>query len=297
MASKQEQMGRSIDEFDGQKEEKEYNFDFGLLLGAGYYLGDACKVPFAQPRYVVGAQFRYKANNRRFALQIKAQRSCLAYGYTPMTTTNIADEYTSPFMSNVLPMENRYVRFTSPEPPTIYQTPMWSADMICEFNFFQFGAPSYDYRVKTFTPYLFLGIGGTMSNKEAIPAAIEAMPLVDRGRINLSAYIPVGVGMKWKIADRWQLQVAWQHQIYLSDNLEGYLFGIDFFENKELMKLTHGVLNNSHKINGFNILNNDITSTLTVGIAYEFGEQRYKKYLNESAGVSARIKRGIHVED
>lgn len=296
-ASRKEQMAKSIDEFENKKENKEYNFDVGLLLGTGYYMGDACQTPFVQPRYVLGAQIRYKPNNRRFALQLKAQRSCLAYSYAPKTATGIAEEHTTPFVPLVFTPGNRFVQFMVAEPPVLYQIPIWSADMVCEFNFFQFGSPSYDYRVKTYTPYLFLGIGGSLSNKQAMIADAVAIPMVKRNRINVSAYVPVGIGVKWKFANRWQLQVAWQHQIYLSDNLEGYIQGIDFTESEDLLKLEHGVLNDTHDLNGFNILNNDITSTLTIGISYEFGDQRYRKYLNEKSGVSARIKRGVHVED
>ena len=115
--------------------------------------------------------------------------------------------------------------------------------------------------------------------------------------MEVAVYVPVGIGLKWKFANRWQLQVAWQHQVYLSDNVEGYLPNIDFKEGDRLTEITHGVLDNSHDLNGFNILNNDLTSSLTVGIVYEFGDQRYKKYLNERSAVSARIRRGLHIED
>ena len=40
-ASTQEQMSKSIDEFNAQKGKKEYSFDAGLQVGAGYYIGDA----------------------------------------------------------------------------------------------------------------------------------------------------------------------------------------------------------------------------------------------------------------
>ena len=81
-ASKQEQMSKSVDEFGSQKGQKEYSFDAGLQLGAGYYIGDANSIPFVQPRYVLGAQFRYKMSNQRLALQCKVQRTCVAYNYT-----------------------------------------------------------------------------------------------------------------------------------------------------------------------------------------------------------------------
>jgi opacity protein-like surface antigen len=272
-ASTQEQMSKSIDEFNAQKGKKEYSFDAGLQVGAGYYIGDANSIPFVQPRYVIGAQVRYKMTNQRLALQFKMQRTCVAYDYTMQESTE------------------------QPLQPTIYQNPMWNADLVCEFNFFKFGSPSYDYRVKTVTPYIFLGVGGSVSNKAAMLMTEESIPMIDLKKMNVSVYVPVGIGLKWKVADRWQVQVAWQHQIYFSDNVEGYLPNIDFSGDDKITEMTHGVLNNSHDLNGWNILNNDLTSTLTIGIAYEFGDQRYKKYLNEKSAVSVRIKRGAHIED
>lgn len=272
-ASTQEQMSKSIDEFNARKGKKEYSFDAGLQLGAGYYIGDANSIPFMQPRYVIGAQVRYKMSNQRLALQFKMQRSCVAYDYSAQESAE------------------------QPLQSTIYQNPMWSADFVCEFNFFKFGSPSYDYRVKTITPYIFLGVGGSVSNKAATLMADKSVPMIELKRMNVTAYVPVGIGLKWKFDDRWQLQVAWQHQIYFSDNVEGYLPGIDFTQDDKLTELTQGVLNNSHDLNGFNILNNDLTSTLTIGISYEFGDQRYKKYINEKSAVSVRIKRGAHIDE
>lgn len=276
-ASQQEEMEKSIDEFDDQKGNKEYSYDAGLQIGTGYYIGDANKIPFVQSRYAVGAQFRYKFNNQRFAIQFKMQRTCLAYSYA------MEEPVDQPIEQPVVPI--------------MYQNPMWTADLVCEFNFFKFGSPSFDYRVKTITPYLFLGIGGSASNKLAAVMAANPFPTLNFKAIEVAVYVPVGIGFKWKFADCWQLQVAWQHQVYLSDNVEGYLPNIDYTEDDKLTEITHGVLDNSHDLNGFNILNNDLTSSLTVGIVYEFGEQKYKKYLNERSAVSARIRRGLHIED
>ena len=68
-------------------------------------------------------------------------------------------------------------------------------------------------------------------------------------------YIPLGIGVKWMFAERWQLQAVWQHQIYVQngDGLEGL-----------------PQLNNSHNLNGINIMNNDLVSSLTIGVVFEF---------------------------
>ena len=69
----------------------------------------------------------------------------------------------------------------------------------------------------------------------------------------------MAIGLKWKFAERWQLQVAWQHNVYVDKNgdaLEG-----------------NSAFDNTYQMNGTNIMNNDITSTLTVGLMFEFGRE------------------------
>lgn len=126
---------------------------------------------------------------------------------------------------------------------------MVNVDVVGEFNFFRFGVRQYDERIKPITPYIGVGIGIGMC-MEPNWAWRGYSPVVQ-------VYVPFVLGLKWKIADRWQLQAAWQHNVYFADNLEG----ID-------------AVNNAHQLNGSNFLNNDVTSQLTVGIVFEFAQDR-----------------------
>ena len=71
--------------------------------------------------------------------------------------------------------------------------------------------------------------------------------------------MPLGFGLKWKFHERWQLQAAWQHQVYLinGDGLEGV-----------------AELKDPDNLNGTNILNNDYVSTMTIGVVYEFAPKK-----------------------
>ena len=86
-------------------------------------------------------------------------------------------------------------------------------------------------------------------------------------KYQLATYLPVGVGLKWKFAERWQLQLAWQHNVYLDQKGDG-LEGIPSYDN------THGM-------NGSNLMNNDVASTLTAGVVFEFGREERKCVLCE----------------
>jgi len=114
-------------------------------------------------------------------------------------------------------------------------------DVDAEFNFFRFGGKSYDRRVKPITPYVLCGVGVCLHSNMK----------------KLAAYIPFGVGVKWKFAPRWNLQLVWQNNIYFTDNLEG----IDD-------------MNNPQGLNGSNPLNNDMTGTISLGLTVEFAKEK-----------------------
>jgi len=127
-----------------------------------------------------------------------------------------------------------------------WENNMINLDVMGEFNFFRFGFQEYDRRVKPITPYIFLGAG---------VAFYKGEQTANYGKV--AAYIPFGFGAKWKFAKRWQLQLAWQHNLYMADDLE--------------VASNYG---NTWGLNGSNILNFDLTSQLTLGIVFEFAQQR-----------------------
>lgn len=118
---------------------------------------------------------------------------------------------------------------------TEWSNRLYNIDAMAEFNFFRFGsANKYDKRIRPYTPYIFLGLGASYYGYAA-------------------AYVPLGIGFKWKFHDRVGLNIAWQHNIYICDDLEG-----------------RGTLNNKHHLNGWNWMNCDLTGMLTVGLVFEF---------------------------
>ena len=85
---------------------------------------------------------------------------------------------------------------------TKWENRLYSADVMAEFNFFRFSSSNeYDKRIKPYTPYIFLGLGVSYYG-------------------SVAPYVPLGIGFKWKFSDRCGLNVAWQHNIYMADNLE-----------------------------------------------------------------------------
>ena len=199
-------------------EERPYLCEIGLQAGCGYYVGDAAPHIFMNVREAYGLHFRYKFT-KRWALQVKTSGQRISgYDYTIR-----GEKLDSRWTNQLINM-----------------------DVMAEFNFFRFGsANKYDKRIKPYTPYIFLGIGTGIYG-----ADMENKPTFG----NVMAYIPLGIGFKWKFSDWCGLNVAWQHNIYMADNLE-----------------SRETLDNKHQLNGWNWMNCDLTGQLTLGIVFEFG--------------------------
>jgi len=192
--------------------------ELGIQAGCGYYVGDATPHIFMNVREAYGIHFRYKFN-KRWAIQAKISGQRITGPEYDMQGAQLSTRWS-----------NR----------------LYSADVMAEFNFFRFGIYNkFDKRTRPYTPYIFIGIGGSLYND--ILVANEGHALTGAG------YIPLGFGFKWKFHERVGLNIAWQHNIYLSDDIEG-----------------QGSLNNRHHLNGWNWMNCDLTGMLTVGLVVEF---------------------------
>lgn len=198
-----------------------YTCELGLQAGCGYYVGDATPHIFMNPREAYGLHFRYKIN-KRWALQAKASGQRI-----------VGPDYT----------------IKGEKLGTEWQNQLINLDVVAEFNFFRFGNENkYDKRIRPYTPYIFLGIGGGLygMDNENKPTFRDA-----------AFYVPLGIGFKWKFSERCGLNIAWQHNIYVSDDLE-----------------SRSTLNNTYHLNGWNWMNCDVTGMATVGLVVEFAEQK-----------------------
>ena len=201
--------------------EQPYLCELGLQGGCGYYVGDGADHIFMHPREAYGLLFRYKFT-KRWALQVKTTAQRIT-GWNHDEDMHQLD--------------------------TKWENQLINTDIVAEFNFFRFGSANrYDKRIKPYTPYIFLGLGA---------GVYGANGYRDANYNHVMAYLPFGIGFKWKFSDRVGLNIAWQHNIYFSDNIET---GLN--------------LNDRYAINGSNIMNCDLTGMLTAGIVFEFAHAK-----------------------
>lgn len=184
----------------------EYKAEIGLTGGGSYYLGDANKTLFNNMELAYGGFFRYILNPR-FALKAELLR-------------------------------------TSVLSPGLFDNSIYIGDITAEFNFFDLDRNSNKRFTKTFSPYIFTGVGGMTAVYDN-----QRFPVIS---------LPFGIGMKVKLAKRWNLNAQWTTRLALwSDNLEGFDPDVDTS------------FNNPNGLNGSNLFNNDLLSTITVGVSYD----------------------------
>ena len=201
-------------------QEDTYFAEIGVHGGSSYYLGDANNVLFKNAQLSYGLIYRQKFNPRLAA-------------HLSWNSATVAGKGSIDNVNNIS-FNNRVNAF----------------DLAGEFNFFSYERKEYLPFSKTFTPFIFAGVGTVIGD------SIETR-LSEKITLPFGVSIPFGVGFKMMIGDRLNLNVIWSSRMMFSDDLEG-----------------KKVFNDPAKLNGTNIFNNDMLSTLTVGITLNIWKKK-----------------------
>lgn len=198
-------------------QEETYKFDAGVSLGMSGYLGDANESNLLKhPGFAAALTFRYLANTRW------AIRGLLT---TASLSGNTAD------FGYVLPGGKHYD----------FSSRIYDLGVRVEFNFFAYGIGETYKRLKRWSPYLALGVGGSMASSD--------------GETSFAASIPMAVGVKFKLKPRINLGAEFAMTKVLGDHAD----------SKELSDL--------YQIKSSAIKNTDWFSTFMLSVTYEFGKR------------------------
>ena len=163
-------------------QELEYNMELGGMVGASYYMGDANNTtPLKDVAMAGGVLARYNINPRM------AVKGNLAIGRIKGTTEGMDNKFPngghSTFGRNVYELGAQF-----------------------EYNFFAYGAGTGYKGSRRLTPYVLGGVGMTYAPKPA--NHVVAMN------------IPLGLGVKYKLADRLNVGAEWTMRLTTSDRLD-----------------------------------------------------------------------------
>ncbi len=196
--------------------EPEYCMEVGVGVGMINYEGDFNGNIFKCAQFSGALMYRYLFNTH------SAIRAQLDYGQLKGNSSGNSTVY--------LPEYEDYS----------FNSTLFDLNAIYEYNFWSYGT-GRDYRgAKRITPYVLMGVGLTYAHNESCNA--------------FTANVPLGIGVKFKVARRVNLNLEWMVHFSLSDKLDGVKdpYGIH----------THGLFKNT-----------DCYSQLMINLTYSFKER------------------------
>lgn len=126
---------------------------------------------------------------------------------------------------------------------TLLNNPVNAFDLSGEFNFFDLEDKAYKPFSQKYSTFVFAGVGSMLYDYEM------------QSQFKFSYLF--GAGVKFMLGERMNLNLRWSNRLLLSDKIEGI---------KQL--------NNAYDLNGSNLLNNDLLSTLSVGLTINIFKER-----------------------
>jgi len=173
------------------QDDPQYRMEVGAGLGCVNYLGDYNGNLFSniQPMGTIVGRYNF---NPTSSLRLKA-----SYGKLKGSSADVETYY--PDLDGDVMTKDVYD----------FSSSLVDVGLVYEYNFWPYGT-GRDYRgAKRFTPYIFIGLGATYSNCDT------------NAKKAFSANLPMGVGVKCKLAERVNLGFDYALHFTLSDELDG----------------------------------------------------------------------------
>ena len=208
-------------------DELEYRYELGVMVGGSSYYGDANYSSLMKNLNMMGGVMgRYNINQRM------ALKASLAVAGISGSTADF---------------ENRF-----PGGDVDFSRTIFDLGVQYECHFFAYGDGSGYKGSRRLAPYIFAGAGMTFAPK----------PANNVFTLNL----PVGIGVKYKIAPRLNLGCELSFRFALSDDLD-------------VTKETAPVLNDPYGIKSSGLKNKDSYSFLSISVSYDLSP-KYRKCNN-----------------
>lgn len=193
-----------------------YKYSAGLSIGMSGYAGDASSTIFSHPGFAADGTFRYQYDARWW----------FGGNFSVLTISgNTAD------VDGVRPGGIEYS----------FKSTVFDLNGRVDFNFFPYGIGETFKGLRRWTPYITAGVGVTLASCA--------------GNLAVGPNIPLGVGLRYKPAERWNLSLEFTVTKVFNDHIDG----------PDLSDLT--------QIESSFIKNNDWYSRLSIGVSYEFGRR------------------------
>lgn len=172
------------------QEDAEFKMEIGGGLGTSFYLGDVNTKFYHNTGLAVGAVWRYLFNPR------SALKTSLAYGKVKGQSDIAIDYY--PERLNPPAVSNQPLNYS-------FSSGVVDISLMYELNFWSYGYYQNFKGYKRLTPFMQMGLGVTYMGEDK----------------NITANIPVGFGVKYRLGKRVNIALDWAIHFSLSDKLDG----------------------------------------------------------------------------
>nr|WP_246347981.1 DUF6089 family protein [Dysgonomonas hofstadii] len=198
----------------------DYKFEIGGMAGTSFYMGDANKTKlYKDPGLSAGVIFRYNPDLRW------SVKSNFVIGKVSGDTRKSGNKF--PFSQE-----------------TSFSRMFYELGTQIEFNFFNYSDKFSYLGTKRVSPYIFTGVGLTLGSGQ---------------KTFLDVNVPIGIGVKYKIRDRWNLGFEFSFRKLFSDTFDVTKRGDDFN------------LDEPYEIKGSFLKNNDWYSLTMFTVTWDFG--------------------------
>ena len=198
-------------------EELEYRYELGGMAGGSFYMGDAnYSKLFRNMDLMGGAVWRYNLNPR---MAVK----------TSLAVAQIS--------GNTVDAESRF-----PGGDTDFSRTLYDLGAQFEYNFFAYGEGGGYKRTHRLSPYIFAGLGFTFA-----PEPVDNV---------FTPNIPIGLGVKCKLAHRLNVGCELSFRFTMSDKLD-------------VTKVSSPILDDPYGIKSDGIKNKDSYAFLSISLTYD----------------------------
>lgn len=193
------------------QDDAEFRMEIGGGLGTSFYNGDVNTKFYGNVGPAVGGVWRYLFDHRN------ALKASLTYGGVKGAADVDIDYYPQDIHSKEPSLE-----------PLKYDFSSYVVDLSClyEVNFWPYGYYQNYLGHKRLTPFLQLGIGMTFVGQDK----------------SVTANVPLGVGVKYRLGKRVNLTFDWRWHFTLSDKVDGleapHGISASGFKNKDSYQVT-----------------------------------------------------------
>ena len=177
------------------QDDPEYRMELGAGVGLVNYEGDFNGKLFSSMQPMFSVVGRYVMNPySNFRLSV-------GYGKLKGSSENVSTFY--PDFSNNVSQKVDYN----------FSSSLVDVSLIYEYNFWPYGT-GRDYRgARRLTPYILIGLGTTYAK--------YGKDIEGKSGSAFTANVPLGIGLKYKVAERLNLGLEWAMHFSLSDRLDG----------------------------------------------------------------------------